>query len=246
MSSVFCADIQTPLAVPDPCTDYMLPPAGSLSYGSITAESALGGTNGVDTLLVAGNRDRQMNGNESTRITQDRSHTVGGNQQKKITGDKQENVTGNFHQTTLSNLHRTVVGATNDVYTAPHTIKHTGDQQVQQPDNFFHAVNTTANKGAEYAQNYGVYRSLIGRYENVVGINIDLKGLQIGFTGGVAETSGNKILEQIFKSDDSEIQIMAMAVETTVMAVNVSMGGGMMHEVAITQKILVVGANQVI
>ena len=89
--SVFAGDVQTPLAVKDPGTDYKLPSPGSLSYGGITSETALSSTNGVDTLLVAGNRDRQMNGNESTGIAQNRTHTVQGNQQKQVSGNKTEN-----------------------------------------------------------------------------------------------------------------------------------------------------------
>ena len=243
---VFDGLIQIPLAVPDPMTDWALPSPGALSYGAITADSALAGTNGHDTLLLAGNRDRQMNGNESTRITENRSHDVGGNQHKQVTGNKDENIIGNFVHQTTGNLHRSIVGMTNDLFTGAHTIAHKANQLLHEPVNFMHNVMNTSNVGQVYAQRYGDYQSLVGVYENVVGLNIDIKGSQLGLIGAGFDKTVIHASEKDVKMEGIQLQIREETVRATVGAVQGNLGAAMFHEVAFTQKIVVVGANQIV
>ncbi len=217
--SVFDAIVKTVLQTVDPKTDHKLPTPGSLSYGQITSASALASTTGHDTLLLKGDRDRQMHGNENTVIQQNRTHQVAGNQKKTISGNKDEDIFGNFLHQTTGNLHRTVVGATNDVYTAAHTIAHTADQFLQEPVNFWHNVNNTNNSGAEYAQKYGNYDSLVGSYYNVVGLNVDLKVTQLGYTGAEAVGTGPSLAKHDAKVAAGELNARFDAVYSRIGAI---------------------------
>lgn len=244
MAVVFGADVQTPLAVPDPMTDYKMPVPGQLSYSAITGVGALAGTTGHDTLLLTGDRDRQMNGNESTRITLNRSHTVTGNQHKQISGNKDENIVGNFIHQTIGNLHRSIVGATNDLYTGVHAIQHAANQLLQEPVQYIHYVEEHLNKGIDYYQTYGFYESAIGQYLNLVGVNTDLKGVQLGYA--LKESNG-----VAFKDRERGIEITTTITETNIHSIDSHIGAvqpgvyaAMMHEVAFTQKIITVGINQ--
>ncbi len=243
---VFDGQIQTPLAVSDPRTDWKLPPPGALSYAAITADSALAGTNGHDTLLLAGDRDRQMNGNERTRITDNRSHTVGGNQQKQVAGNKDENVVGNFAQTTIGNLHRSIIGATNDLYTAAHTIAHKADQLLDEPVNYMHNIYSVFTQGEKHADHFEDYSLQAGHVLNVIGINNDFKAVQTAVTGAAFEKAGFSIADHAVKLHDAAVDQRFEALDSKVGALQPVVHVAMFHEVAFTQKIIVVGANQAI
>lgn len=241
---VFNADVQTPRVTSDPGTDHILPPAGSLSYGAITSNSALAGTNGVDTLLVSGDRDRQMNGNESTRITQNRTHTIGGNQQKKIVGNKVENVISNFTQTTIGNLHRSIIGATNDLYTAAHTVAHKANQMLQEPVSYFHDVAEHFVKTREHHDEFQEYQLYAASAINVIGMNNDFKLLQTALIAGAAEKAALSWDEHLAKIHDAALDQRFDTLDGKIGAIQPVVHVTMLHEVAITQKILVVGINQ--
>jgi hypothetical protein len=241
---VFNANPLTPRTVPDPGTDHMLPDGGSLSYGGITGQSALASTNGVDALLVNGNRDRQMNGNESTRITQNRSHTVGGNQQKKVAGNKTENVVGNFMQTTIGNLHRSVIGATNDLYTAEHTVEHKANQVLQEAAGYYHTIKAFAEKHESHIDDYMEYQLHALLVQNFIVHNLDVKGIQNAAIGLLAEVHGIDNKAKEIDNDIKELQNKVHALDNRVGAIQPVVHITMLHEVAITQKILIVGVNQ--
>ena len=244
MAGVFAADTQTPLATADPGTDHKLPAPGMLSYGAITATGALAGTTGHDTLLLTGDRDRQMNGNESTRITQDRTHTVSGNQQKQIAGNKNENVVGNFAQQTIGNLHRTIVGATNDLFTAVHTIAHKAEQKLQEPVAYLHQVAEHYSIEEEKNDRFGAYQLMAGNVINIIGVNCDFKGAQTALIGVAAEKAGASWSEHLAKIHDAAVDQRFEALDSKVGAIQPVVHVSMFHEVAITQKILVIGINQ--
>jgi hypothetical protein len=242
----FNAEVQTPLAVPDPGTDHKLPPSGSLSYGVITSTSAVACTNGAHATLIHGNDDCQTNGNESTRITQNRSHTIGGNQDKKITGNKTENVIQNFIQTTLGNLHRTVIGATNDIYAAAHSIEHKANQLLKEPVAYFHDVAEHFVKNTEHHDEYQMYQLYALWATNMIGVNVDLKGSQTALIGFVGEAHGYCHKERVADADIKGIHNDISALKDQVGAIQPSVYIAMFHEVSITQKIIIIGGNQVI
>lgn len=243
---VFNGDVQTPRATSDPGTDHILPPPGSLSYAAITANSALAGTAGVDTLLVSGDRDRQMNGNESTRITQNRSHVITGNQKKKIVGNKIENVISNYTQQTIGNLSRSVIGATNDLYTATHTIAHKANQMLQEPVSYFHDVAEHFVKTREHHDEYQFLQIYAASVINVFGINMDFKGAQLAAIIGSAEKTAFSWAEHLAKLHDAAVDQRFEALDGKVGAIQPVVHITMLHEVAITQKILIIGVNQYI
>ena len=243
---VFDAQVQTALAVPDPRTDWKLPLPWALNYSAITGHTALAGTNGHDTLLLSGNRDRQMNGNESTRVTQNRTHQVGGNQQKQIAGNKNENVVGNFLQTTIGNLHRSIVGATNDLHTGVHTIAHKANQLLHEPVEYMHYIEKITQTGTNYSQMYGFYYSVVGTYTNFVGLNTDFKLMQLGVTAAEASMSGVSTSNRAIRLKDALVESRFQAVEAQVGAMEPAVYVSMLHEVAFTQKIIIIGVNQYI
>ncbi len=242
--AIFSGDVQTPLAVPDPKTDYKMPIPGQLSYGAITGVGALAGTTGHDTLLLTGDRDRQMNGNESTRIALDRSHTVTGNQKKQIAGNKDENIVGNFVHQTIGNLHRTIVGATNDLYTAAHSIAHKANQMIQEPVTYMHDVQTMFMKNTQHHDEYQFLQVYAGNAINVIGMNNDFKLVQTGLTGASAEKTGLSYSEHLAKIHDAAVDQRFEALDSKIGAIQPVVHVAMFHEVAITQKIIVVGVNQ--
>lgn len=241
---VFNANVLVPRAVPDSGTDHALPDGGALSYGGITSQSALASTNGVDALLVNGNRDRQMNGNESTRITQNRSHTIGGNQQKKVAGNKMENVVGHYLQTTFGNLHRSVIGATNDLYTNAHTVQHKANQLIHEPVEYMHDVASQFVNNREHHDSYQFLQLFAAQATNFIGVNLDFKGVQGAGVGLVGEKHGITLWEKDLEADIGELRTKLNALDSKVGAIQPAVYITMLHEVAITQKILVVGVNQ--
>ena len=242
--AVFSGDVQTPLAVPDPKSDYKMPVPGQLNYGGITGTGALAGTTGHDTLLLTGDRDRQMNGNESTRISQNRSHTVSGNQQKQIAGNKVEDVVGNFAQQTIGNLHRTIVGATNDLYTAAHTIAHKANQMLQEPVTYMHDILEHYQIETEKWDRFIAYQLSALSMTNMAGVNIDLKGTQLALIGASAEHTFASWSEHLAKIADAAVDQRFEALDSKIGAIQPVVHVAMFHEVAITQKILVIGVNQ--
>lgn len=242
--AIFSGDVQTPLAVPDPLSDYKMPVPGQLNYSAITGVGALAGTTGHDTLLLTGDRDRQMNGNESTRITIDRSHTVTGNQKKQIAGNKDENIVGNFIHQTIGNLHRTIVGATNDLYTAAHTIAHKANQMIQEPVTYMHDVQTMFMKNTEHHDEYQFLQVYAGNAINVIGMNNDFKLVQTALVGAAAEKTGVSYSEHLAKIHDAAVDQRFEAVDSKIGAIQPVVHVAMFHEVAITQKIIVIGVNQ--
>ncbi len=242
--SVFAGDVQTPLAVPDPKSDYKLPVPSQLNYGGITGTGALAGTTGHDTLLLTGDRDRQMNGNESTRISMDRSHTVSGNQKKQISGNKNEDVTGNFLQQTIGNQHRTVIGATNELFTATHTIAHKDPQKMEQPESHYHDLKEKLEKANLKIDDFILYQLHSGTVQNFIGHNLDIKGIQNAVIGLLAE-------KHVICAAEKDVDVKLKQLHTQVGELKSEVGAiepvvyiTKVHEVALTQKILVIGVNQ--
>ena len=244
--SVFDAKVKIGRDVSDPDTDHSLPPSGALSYGSIKSTSALAGTNGVDTLLVNGNRDRQMNGNESTRVTQNRLHRIGGNQNKQVAGNRVDTVAGNHMHTIMGDTHRAIIGNTNDSYTGGHTVEHKEEQKVQETTTFMHDIKEFLEKHQWHAEDYAYAWYFAYVVLNVIGSNTELRGAHteaklgkvegfiVGLAAGVHETGLGACKEE------------AHVVHNHINVVQPVVAVAMLHEVVITQKILIVGVNQVI
>lgn len=253
--SVFNSTAQTTRAVPDPGTDHTLPPSpGGLGYGAMTSTSGLSGTNGVDTFLLNGDKYCQLNGNEMTFISNNRTHQISGNQSKQISGHKDETVIGNFIQQTVGNLHRTIIGATNDLFTATHTIAHKASQMLQEPVEYFHDVGSSFLKVPVLKHDefitYQVYAGsvtqFVGTAVNFIGANADIKGAQGELIGVVGLKHGATFGEEDIEEKLKPINQKISALKSEIGAIQPAVYITMLHEVAITQKILVVGVNQYI
>lgn len=99
MPDVFDAKTRTKLRVSDPGDDKQLPDGGKLSYGSITGDTALSGTTGVDCMSVTGDRWQQMDGKLTENYTRDKEIQVLGKHTEKITGNRSISVlSGNIER----------------------------------------------------------------------------------------------------------------------------------------------------
>jgi hypothetical protein len=244
--SVFDGKVKIGRQVADPGTDPSLPTAGSLNYGAIKAVSAMAGTNGVDALLMNGNRDRQINGNESTRITENRSHTVGGNQQKTVSGNRTDMIAGNHLTTTIGNLHRSVVGTTNDLFTGSHAVEHKAPQLLQEPTEFMHMVKNRLSQSESKWDTYAHYLVTAKTQTAFTGHFTDIRLSSFAGTGiATALTPINLHVEGIDNAAKALDNKLA-ALDSKIGAIQPAIYVTMLHEVAITQKILIIGVNQYI
>lgn len=236
---------QTPRATPDPGTDHKLPPSGSLNYGAIKEPTALAGTNGVDVLLiVSGDRDRQMNGSESTRIVKNRTYTITGNLTKKTSGNKTETLLGNDTRSTMGNVTRNTLGATNDLYTGVHTIAHQADQLAQHPVNTLQDFQTRLVKCASHIDEYSFYQFHALNAINTIDVNTDFKGIQMAVCGAATEATPYSIYQHLTKIHTAPIEQRFKALESKVGALQPAVFITMLHEVTVTQKIFILGMNQ--
>lgn len=244
MSQVFNANVLVPRAVPDPATDHKLPVPGSLNYGGITSQSAVSGLSGVETALIKGDRQWLTQGNESVKITLDRNATVTGNQAEKVAGNQTQTVIGNQLDTTMGNLNRSVIGATNDVYVGKHTVEHKADQLVSEPTSFMHRVESFIERNSEH---HDIYKSLwVSAYVavNVMGLNVDLRVTQAAAMVAQAEVCPVSTAERAIDHKISALDAKIDAVKEEVGAIEPVVKITHLHEVAVTQKILIIGVNQ--
>lgn len=243
---VFDGEVKTKRVVDDPGKDHALPDSGSLSFQSIKGTSALSSTTGTDTLLLTGDRDRQMNGNESTRIMEDRTHTILGNQKKSVTGNRTDTTIGNHLKTIMGNLHRSIVGATNDLFTGAHLIEHKANQMLQEPVEFMHYVQTRLSKSESKWDTFINYCVTAVTQTAFTGHFTDFRLTSLAGTGlAVAGTGIN--LEVIGIGDETRaLHNEIAALDSKIGAIQPAVYVTMLHEVAITQKILIIGVNQYI
>jgi hypothetical protein len=85
---VFDGTIKTARKVKDPKTDKNLPPAGGLSWGSITGDSALDGTTGADCKKITGDRWQQIQGNLTEKYSGNKDIDVKGKHTEQIVGNR--------------------------------------------------------------------------------------------------------------------------------------------------------------
>jgi|GEM_PF-4040781 hypothetical protein len=164
--SAFNGNVATPLAVSDPGTDHKLPAAGSLSYGAITSQTALAGTNGVDTALVKGNEWQHFTGNYTEFIDQNYQLTVKGNRQEMLQSNQKLTVVGKTNETFVGVHNRTNIAPFNQNHVHTATYKHSQPSHVQQPTTYQRHENNVL----EYFQEHFEHAWFkIG----IVGLNID-------------------------------------------------------------------------
>ncbi len=168
--SAFNGTVLTPLAVADPGTDHKLPAAGSLNYGAITSQTALAGTNGVDTCLVKGNEWQHFAGNYTEFIDANYQLTVKGNRQETLQSDQKLTVVGKTNETFIGVHNRTNIAPSNQTYVHTLTQQHSQPSHVNQPTTYQRHENNVLEYFQEHFEN-AWYK--IG----IVGLNIDTTAL---------------------------------------------------------------------
>ncbi|MGI4756639.1 MAG: hypothetical protein ACRYGF_07305, partial [Janthinobacterium lividum] len=88
------------------------------------------------------------------------------------------------------------------------------------------------------------YQLMAGNVINIIGVNCDFKGAQTALIGAAAEKSGATWSEHLAKIHDAAVDQRFEALNSKIGAIQPVVHVAMFHEVAITQKILVIGINQ--
>ena len=157
MPNVFDSVIKTPLRLKDPITDDTLPSIGSLSWASMTSDSALSGTTGADSMLVHGNRWQQVYGDLTENYSGSKEIDVKGKHHETIKGDRSITVTaGNMEHTVaagkltdrVAQSHEATVGTDYKVQAGRNIEESAGVQHKIQATTVTNTANATATNQA--------------------------------------------------------------------------------------------------
>ena len=187
--AVFNGTPGTPRITPDPATDYLLPPAGALNYGSISSLTALMSTNGVATSLVHGDHFEMMNGNEIRTITLDRDHTILGNQYSTVKQDRHDTMESNYNQHVTGATQRTHIGATQEHFVAEHGNTHESDRHMNEPQKVWHVIDERIESANKITQTYG-YKTEVVLAKTDICIGLSLGYTSIGVEHKVTKVEG--------------------------------------------------------
>jgi hypothetical protein len=244
--SVFDKNVKVPRAVHDPKTDKNLPPSGALSWGGIKTSVGLAATTGVDATLIHGDRDRQINGNESSRITMDRHHKVGANQTNLVGADRTDNTAGSHRKTVIGSSQRMHIGPTADTYVDTHCCEHKADQQVQEPVSYMHVINEKFSKYLGKVDEHQQYTFIADVFSSFVTVlYTDYRSTYAMLTPvASASATGVNLHAEGFDNATRGFESKIDGIKASIEAIQPEVSITMLHEVAITQKIIIVGVNQ--
>jgi len=110
MPSVFNKKTVISRAVPQPATDYQVPPVGDLSLSTIKTTTALANNTGVDCKFIHGERYEFVDGQQCTYISGDLDETVNGDWNLTVNGATTLVFVGAYTMTCNSTSTTTVVG----------------------------------------------------------------------------------------------------------------------------------------
>ena len=240
----FDGKIGTPTRPNGSRNDNAPPNCGSLSLKDITSLGALAGTHGSDVLLLHGDRDLQITGSENTRITVNRTETVFGNEETTIRGNKTEMVIGNNAQTTVGDLHRTSLSTTSDTYVGKHTIEHKEDQQMNESQGHYHNLTEKWEKANVKIDDWIEYQLHAIGVQNFIVSNLDIKGFQNAAIGLLAEKHFSCAAEKDVEVQLKQLHTQIAELKSEVGAIEPVVYITKVHEVSITQKLIVIGINQ--
>jgi hypothetical protein len=188
--SVFDNTVKIGRRVPDPLTDKALDSPGALSWGSITAVSALAGTTGVDCKLIHGDRWQQIAQNLTTVVMASETHSVMQNQTLTITQNRTKTVVGNVTATVVGSHNLLQVGAQNEIHVQPHNRLNCAPESQQEPTNKFRMfgiefeVKSTESTitGTKLEIN-GIAMEVTGVSSAVIGMSVEMKGIDYCMSG---------------------------------------------------------------
>lgn len=245
--SAFDTTIKTVTRPNGLANDRKLPPLGSLNYRSIAAPTALAGTNGVETFLVTGNRDGRIKGSESTRITQNRSHTIGGNQSKQVAGNRTDNVAGNHLHTVMGDTHRTIIGNTNDTYAGTQSVEYKESQRLHEPVAHMHFIADFFEKHGWHKEEYDYFSSFINwAVSAIYMLNAEFRTAHAELKVAKAEAFGIGLTTHGHEFKLGEEKQETHVIHNHINIIQPVIAVAMVHEVVVTQKIFILGMNQVI
>ncbi|HEX3437410.1 MAG TPA: hypothetical protein VHT24_11640 [Pseudacidobacterium sp.] len=177
--SVFNGKVHTPLRVPDPGTDHLLPPSEDLSYGAITSSSALAGTNGVDAALIHGNQWLELYGNLTDDIHGNFNCNIFRNHRHKTIGDYDCTIVGKTTDKRIGCQLHTNVAPRVDIYLHTRCESHSQPENRQQPtsrkDWFSNLIQYVDN----HIERKTWMLTIIGAAVNVYGAYVRLTGTQL-------------------------------------------------------------------
>ena len=244
MANAFIGDVFLPTRPSAAGGDKDTPKLGSLSGGGMVSASGLGGTTGNEAAIIKGDRFQRLTGKETIFRIGDVLDNTKGNWNEKVDGNVDNLITGNFTKLVKGDVVETTKGETRQTYTGAVAQVYKSEKMAEEPREWFHHVNEVFSYGAFHSDNFGAYTLAGGLGLTAFLVNSDLRGVDMAFKAVIGEMHAVELWE---KEERMDITVMAQRVrvtETFVMAVEPGVGAAMMHEVAVTQEIFAVGANQ--
>lgn len=217
---------------------------GKLSSKGMTSATGMSGTNGVETAVITGPRFQRLTGKETIFRIGDVLDNTKGDWTDMLDGSEDATITKNYTLLVKGDVSETTKGATKQTFTGPTANLFKSEKLADEPLEWFHHVKEVFSYGIFHSDTFFAY-SLTG----VLGLsgfvaNTDLRGVNVGFLAAKGEICPHEFWVKEEKLDLIMMHQRVSVTETFVMAVEPGVGAAMMHEVAVTQEIFALGANQ--
>ena len=244
MGEPFIGDIFLPTRESAATKDKNPPKLGKLSAGGMIDVAGLGSTSGVETAVITGDRFQRLTGKETIYRVGDVIDDTKGDWADKVKGSVDAEITKDYTWLVKGDVVETIKGETKQTYTGAVATVFKSEKMAEEPMEWFHHVNEVFSYGAFHSDNFGAYTLVGGIGLTAFLSNTDLRGIDLGFKAIIGEKHAIELWEKEEKVDITLMMQRIRVTETFVMAVEPGVGAAMMHEVAVTQEIFAVGANQ--
>jgi hypothetical protein len=224
--------------------DARLPSMNNLSMGSIASSSALAGLGGIDTSYVKGTRREYITQDQITERLGNLQDTTHQNETKLVMQDQDEKIQQSSTLQIGQDRWKTTKGNTIEHYLGTNAIVYMSPKNVEEPAEFFHHVEEKISYGTYHMDTFISYALVSASSMSGFLLNLDVRGYNLGLLVAANEF---RIIKE--KEGAEEVSIVAMrqtirVTEAFAVGVEPGVAAAYMHEVAITQEILAVGANQ--
>ena len=240
----FLADIFVPTRDSAASRDKDTPHLGSLSAGGMIDDGGLSGTSGHETVIIKGDRFQRLTGKETIYRKGDVLDDTIGDWTGKVKGNVNEKITQNFTWLVNGQVVQTHKGETRQTFVGAVAQVFDGSKHAQESIEWLHWVPEIFSYGIFHSDNFFAYTMAAIFSVSGFATNLDLRGVDVGFKALHGEKVGVELWEKEEKADVTLMMQRVRVTESFVMAVEPGVGAAMMHEVAVTQEIFAVGANQ--
>lgn len=224
--------------------DKALPDLGGLSKADIVAKKGFAGLSGVETALIHDDRMEYLQGNDF--IERDKKLTDITHQDVRLLckQNHDEQILQNSTLQVGQDRWKTTKGDTIEHYTGGVSIVYISKKEVEEPAELIHHVEERLSYGSYHMDAFGAYSlAAVAANSSFIG-NVDLRGYNLGL---LIASNEFKAIEAEEKEESVSVVMMRQSIRITeafAIGVEPGVGAAMFHEVAITQEIIAVGANQ--